>query len=119
MIPPHPNPIRPDIRAKIAAFIALKAAAGLTVVVPSGVSGMDVLQETSAASWRGNRRGQPKALREKLSKRRRDYRRLVDEGKSGPEIAKIIGVKLQTVNAALRRMRLKIEPKMFEVAGDG
>ncbi len=108
MIPCHPNPIRSEIRAKIDAFIAEKGAAGETIVVPRGVSGMDVVLETAAACWREGRKGQPKELREKLSKRRGDYRRLVDEGKSGPEIAKIIGVKLPAVYQAVRRMGLKL-----------
>ncbi len=108
MIPRHPNPIGWDIRAKIDAFITEKESEGQTVVVPRGVSGMDIPQETSAACWRRGRNGQPKALREKLSKRRGDYRRLVDEGKSGREIAKIIGVKLPAVYQAVRRMGLKL-----------
>ncbi len=108
MIPCHPNPIRSEIRAKIDAFIAERESEGKTVVVPRGVSGMDIPGETSAACWFKGRRGQPKALRAKLSKRRGDYRRLVDEGKSGPEIAKIIGVKLPAVYQAVRRMGLKL-----------
>ncbi len=108
MIPCHPNPIRAEIRAEIDAFIAEKEAEGKTVVVERGVSGMEVLRETSAACWRKGRKGQPKALRAKLSRRRGDYRRLVDEGKSGPEIAQIIGVKLPAVYQAVRRMGLKL-----------
>ncbi len=108
MIPSHPNPIGPKIRAKINAFIAEKESEGKTVVVPRGVSGMDDPQENSAACWLKGRKGQPKALREKLSKRRGDYRRLVDQGLTGREIAKIIGVTLPTVYQAVRRMGLKL-----------
>ena len=83
-------------------------------VIPLGVSGLDVQQAASAACWRGNRNGQPKGLRDKLARRRQEYRRLVDKGKSVPEIAKIIRVKVRSVYNALRRMGLKIKPRLTD-----
>ena len=108
MIHALPVPIPPDLRKKIDAFIAEKEFEGKTVVVPRGVSGMDVQREASTAYWRRGMNGQPKALREKLSKQRGGYRRLVDQGLTGREIAKIIGVKLPAVYQAVRRMGLKL-----------
>ncbi len=110
MIPRHPHPVSPVERVLIDHHIAEKG----VIFVATGLSSMDVPRENAIASWGGHRNGQPPALRMKLARRRQQYRKLVDEGKSYREIAKIIGVKVDSVYNAVRRMRLKIKPKFYE-----
>ncbi len=75
-------------------------------VIPRGVSGLSIEQQTSGVWFRGNR---TEKFRKKQTQRRKKYRRLVDEGKSGPEIAELLGVKVGAVYVALRRMGLKLQ----------
>ncbi len=85
---------------------------GITYI-PCGVSGEDYPQTTKAACWGGVRCKQSKALRQELAERRQLYRKLVDEGKNGPEIAEIVGVTRQAVYGTLRRMQLKTKPRIW------
>ena len=78
--------------------------------VPRGVSGEDDEQTASRRSWTGHRFGQSSEFRHKQAQRRQLYRRLVDDGKTGREIAAVTGLKLESVYNALARLRLKIRP---------
>ena len=110
----RPTPISAADRALIDRF---EAAFGVTHV-PRGVSGDDDKQTASRRSWTGHRFGQSAELREKQAKRRQLYRRLVDDGKTGREIADVVGMKLESVYSALSKLRLKIRPT-FEEPRDG
>ncbi len=100
------KPVSARDRKLINAFIASKRAAGETVVVPQGVSGMDEENDTTAARWRGSRTGISPARRLQLSRRLQDYRTLNDQGKTAVEIAKLLHVAVSTVMTSFRQMRI-------------
>ena len=106
----RPTPVNTAERALIDRFIA----AGHVNHVPRGVSGEDIEQTASRRSWTGHRFGQSSEFRHKQAKRRQLYRRLVDDGKTGREIAEVVGLKLESVYGALSRLRLKIRPPFEE-----
>ena len=106
----RPAPVNTAERALIDHFIA----AGRVTHVPRGVSGEDDEQAASHRSWTGHRFGQSSEFRHKQAKRRQLFRRLVDDGKTGREIAEVVGLKLESVYGALSRLRLKIRPPFEE-----
>ncbi len=79
--------------------------------IPRGVSGEDDEQTAARRSWTGHRFGQSAEFRHKQALQRQLYRRLVDDGKTGREIAEVVGLKVESVYSALSRMRLKIRPR--------
>ena len=106
----RPTPVNTAERALIDRYIA----AGRVNHVPRGVSGEDDEQTANRLSWTGHRFPQSAEFRHKQAKRRQLYRRLVDDGKTGREIAEAVGLKLESVYGALSRLRLKIRPTFVE-----
>ncbi len=102
----RPIPISAADRALIDLYVAKM---GITYV-PRGVSGEDD-EQTSSRRRTGHKFGQSEAFRHKQSLQRELYRRLVDDGKTGREIAEVVGLKLESVYGALSRLRLKIRPR--------
>ncbi len=107
-LPPHLQHKKVSARDRklIDAFIASKRAAGETVVVPQGVSGMDEEKDVTAANWRGSRTGLSPARRLQLSRQRQEYRALHDLGYSPQKIAKLLRVTVNTVMTNFRQMRI-------------
>ncbi len=104
--PSHRKPVSARDRKLIDAFIASKRAAGETVVVPPGVSGMDDEKDVTAANWRGSRTGLSPARRHQLSLRWQEYRALHDKGYKPKKIAKLLHVTVNTVMTNFRQMRI-------------
>ncbi len=82
--------------------------------VPCGVSGENDEQTANRRSRTGHRFGQSAEFRHKQSQQRKLLRGLVDDRKTGREIAEITGMKLVSVYSALARLRLKILPPLDE-----
>ncbi len=93
-------------RKLINRYMARRLAAGETVVVARGVSGMDEKKDATAADWLGSRAGLSPARRLKLSRRRQEYRALDDLGYSPQKIADLLKVTVNTVMTNFRQMRL-------------
>ena len=53
--------------------------------------------------------GPPEKLYNRWQGRRADYSRLAREGKSAPQIARLLGVTLKTVKGKIKRLGLKVK----------